>query len=160
MNEPTAYGRPAGHETAAVEVHRPTPITPTHTVPLAPAHPLMQPGTIPAVASVVLPDGRVVTGYAVAPVQPEPVAAKPVVSRAAVNVALGGVGFLAVCGGLLLLTTFITALTALITQLITLAAVVFGGWIAVQIFGGRGHGEGGTTVNIRKAVIKRNKFYG
>ncbi|MGW0866826.1 hypothetical protein [Streptomyces sp. NPDC002611] len=151
MNEPTAYGRPAGHETAAVEVHRP--------IPLAPAHPLMQPGTVPAVASVLLPDGRVVTGYAVAPVQPEPVVAKPVVSRAAVNVALGGVGVLAVCGGLLLLTTFITALTALITQLITLAAVVFGGWVAVQVFRASGH-RGGTTVNIRKAVIKRNKFYG
>ena len=61
------------------------------------------------------------------------------------NVALGGIGFLAVCGGLLLLTTFIAALTALITQLITLAAVIFGGWIAVQIFsatgGGRDHGQ-------------------
>ncbi|MBO7935832.1 hypothetical protein JTP77_007685 [Streptomyces sp. S9] len=155
MNEPTPYGRTTGHETTAVQVHTPTPLAPAHTAPLVP----MQPGTIPAVASVVLPDGRVVTGYAVAPAQPEPVAVKPVVSRAAVNVALGGVGFLAVCGGLLLLTTFITALTALITQLITLAAVVFGGWVAVQIFSGRGHGEGGTTVNIRKAVIKRNKFY-
>ncbi|MFE1444376.1 hypothetical protein [Streptomyces sp. NPDC058739] len=143
----------------APEVHQPTPITPTvapFTAPLVP----MQPGHVPAVASVVLPDGRVVTGYAIEPAKPEPVAAKPVVSRAAVNVALGGVGFLAVCGGLLLLTTFITALTALVTQLITLAAVIFGGWVAVQIFSGRGHGEGGTTVNIRKAVIKRNKFYG
>ncbi|WP_432033498.1 hypothetical protein [Streptomyces antibioticus] len=142
----------------APEVHHPTPITPAapYAAPLVP----VQPHGVPAVASVVLPDGRVVTGYAVAPAQPEPVVAKPVLSRAAVNVALGGVGFLAVCGGLLLLTTFITALTALITQFITLAAVVFGGWIAVQIFGGRGHGEGGTTVNIRKAVIKRNKFYG
>ncbi|MFE0455358.1 hypothetical protein ACFW2D_29650 [Streptomyces sp. NPDC058914] len=159
MNEPTTYGRPAGCETAAVEVHRPTPITPTHTVPLAPAHSLMQPSTIPAVASVVLPDGRVVTGYAVAPVQPEPVAAKPAVSRAAVNIALGGVGFLAVCGGLLMLTAFITALTALVTQLVILAAVVFGGWIAVQVFSASSH-RGGTTVNIRKAVIKRNRFYG
>ncbi|MGW2044140.1 hypothetical protein ACWCPF_03105 [Streptomyces sp. NPDC001858] len=155
MNEPTLYGRTSGHDTAAVEVHRPTPLAPAHTVPLVP----VQPGGIPTVASVVLPDGRVVTGYAMNPVQPEPVAAKPAVSRAAVNVALGGVGFLAVCGGLLLLTAFITALTALVTQLVILAAVVFGGWVAVQIFGGRGHG-GGTTVNIRKAVIKRNKFYG
>jgi hypothetical protein len=119
----------------------------------------MQPGTVPAVASIVLPDGRVVTGYAIDPVRPEPVAAPPAVSRTAVNVALGGVGFLAVCGGLLLLTTFITALTALITQLITLAAVIFGGWIAVQIFSASGH-KGGTTINARKAVIKRNKFYG
>ncbi|WP_369169201.1 hypothetical protein AB5J49_15400 [Streptomyces sp. R28] len=141
---------------AAVEVHHPQPVV-THP-PAAPLVPV-QPGTVPAVASVVLPDGRVVTGYAIEPAKPEPVAAKPPVSRAAVNVALGGVGFLAVCGGLLLLTTFITALTALITQLITLAAVIFGGWIAVQVFSASGH-RGGTTVTIRKAVIKRNKFYG
>jgi hypothetical protein len=119
----------------------------------------VQPGTVPAVASIVLPDGRIVTGYAINPTQPEPVAAKPAVSRTAVNVALGGVGFLTVCGGLLLLTSFIAALTAFITQLITLAAVIFGGWIAVQVLGASGH-QGGTTVNIRKAVIKRNKFYG
>ncbi|MFF0448245.1 hypothetical protein ACFYT4_17865 [Streptomyces sp. NPDC004609] len=155
MNEPTAYGRPAGHETAAVEVHTPTPIAPAYIAPLMP----VQPGTIPAVASVVLPDGRVVTGYAIEPAKPEPVVAKPAVSRAAVNIGLGGVGFLAVCGGLLMLTAFITALTALVTQLVILAAVVFGGWIAVQVFSASGHG-GGTTVNIRKAVIKRNKFYG
>ncbi|MDX2650722.1 hypothetical protein [Streptomyces scabiei] len=139
----------------AVEVHHPTPITPAAPAPLVP----VQPGTVPAVASVVLPDGRVVTGYAIDHARPEPVAAKPAVSRAAVNVALGGIGFAAVCGGLLILTTFITALTALITQLITLAAVIFGGWIAVQVFSAGGD-KGGTTVNIRKAVIKRNKFYG
>ncbi|KMS73579.1 membrane protein [Streptomyces viridochromogenes] len=142
----------------AVEIHHPQPLT-AH-LPAAPLVPL-QPGAVPAVASVVLPDGRVVTGYAIEPSKPEPVAAKPPVSRAAVNVALGGVGFLAVCGGLLLLTTFITALTALITQLITLAAVIFGGWIAVQVFGATGHrSRGGTTVNIRKAVIKRSHFHG
>lgn len=155
MNEPTAYGRPAGHETAAVEVHTPTPLAPAHTAPLVP----VQPGAIPAVATVVLPDGRVVTGYAIEPAKPEPVAAKPAVSRTAVNIALGGVGFLAVCGGLLMLTAFITALTALVTQLVILAAVIFGGWIAVQVFSASGH-RSGTTVNIRKAVIKRNKFYG
>ncbi|OXS33940.1 hypothetical protein [Streptomyces sp. XY006] len=141
----------------AVEVHQPTPLPPAVTVS-APVVPV-QPDSVPAVASVVLPDGRVVTGYAINPAQPEPVVAKPPVSRTAVNVALGGVGFLAVCGGLLLLTTFITALTALITQLITLAAVVFGGWIAVQVFGASGH-KGGNTFNIRKAVFKRNHFNG
>ncbi|WP_202529022.1 hypothetical protein [Streptomyces sp. SID486] len=127
---------------------------------MRPAAPVpVQPHTVPSVASVVLPDGRIVTGYAVDHVQPEPVASKPVVFRAAVNIALGGVGFLAVCGGLLLLTTFIAALTALITQLITLAAVLFGGFIVVQVLtaGSRG---GGTTMNIRKAVIKRNHFHG
>ncbi|MFD7932931.1 hypothetical protein ACFV4T_00060 [Streptomyces sp. NPDC059755] len=140
----------------AVSVYQPTPLASAVVQP-APLMPV-QPHAVPAVASIVLPDGRIVTGYAVTPMQPEPVAAKPAVSRAAVNVALGGVGFLAVCGGLLLLTTFITALTALITQLIILAAVIFGGWIAVQIFSGNRHGAG-TTVNIRKAVIKRNRFY-
>jgi hypothetical protein len=148
-----------GHAPAerAVEVHHPTPITPAAVTP-APIIPV-QPGAVPSVASVVLPDGRVVTGYAIEPTKPEPVAPKPPVSRAAVNVALGGVGFLAVCGGLLLLTTFITALTALITQLITLAAVIFGGWIAVQIFSASSH-KGGNTFNIRKAVFKRNHFNG
>ncbi|WP_134653466.1 hypothetical protein [Streptomyces sp. H23] len=141
----------------AVEVHQPTPLPPAVPAP-APVVPV-QPGTVPAVASIVLPDGRVVTGYAINPAQPEPVGVKPAVSRTAVNVALGGAGFLAVCGGLVLLTSFIAALTAFITQLIILAAVILGGWIAVQIFSTRGH-QGGTTVNIRKAVIKRNHFHG
>lgn len=140
----------------AVEVHQPTPITPA--VPLAAPIVAVQPGSVPTVASIVLPDGRVVTGYAIEPVKPEPVTAKPAVSRAAVNVALGGVGFLAVCGGLLMLTTFITALTALITQLITLAAVLFGGFIALQILTAKSH-KTGTTVNIRKAIFKRNHFH-
>ncbi|CAM5474352.1 hypothetical protein [Streptomyces canus] len=142
----------------AVEVHHPTPIPPPAVIAPAPIA-AVQPDHVPAVASIVLPDGRVVTGYAINPVQPDPVAAKPPVSRAAVNVAIGGVGFLAVCGGLLLLTSFIAALTAFITQLITLAAVIFGGWIAVQVFSVSGH-RGGTTVNIRKAVIKRSHFRG
>ncbi|MFF4756095.1 hypothetical protein [Streptomyces sp. NPDC001270] len=145
--------------TGVVEVHQPTPITPA--VPVtAPVVPV-QPDTVPTVASVVLPDGRIVTGYAIPTAQPEPVTAKPAVSHAAVNVALGGVGFLAVCGGLLLLTSFIAALTALITQLIILAAVIFGGWIAVQVFTARGHHDhAGTTVTIRKAIFKRNHFHG
>ncbi|GGP40767.1 hypothetical protein GCM10010287_11220 [Streptomyces variabilis] len=140
----------------AVEVHQPTPLPPpaVHPAPVVP----VQPNTVPAVASVVLPDGRVVTGYAIDAVRPEPATAKPAVSRAAVNVALGGVGFLAVCGGLLLLTSFIAALTAFIGQLIILAAVIFGGWIAIQVLSGSGH-QGGTTVNIRRAVIKRNHFH-
>ncbi|BBJ43401.1 hypothetical protein SSPO_061190 [Streptomyces antimycoticus] len=151
MTEPTEY-----HPPAAVEVHHPAPMPPAHTAPIVP----VQPGSVPAVTSIVLPDGRVITGYAIEPAKPEPVAAKSVVSRAAVNIALGGVGFAAICGGLLLLTTFIGALAALIHQLIILAAVIFGGWIAVQVLGaGRGR-SGGTTVNIRKAVIKRNRFYG
>lgn len=142
----------------AIEVHHPAPLPPAVAAPAMPVV-AMQPGSVPAVASIVLPDGRVVTGYAINPAHPEPVAAKPAVSRTAVNVALGGVGFLAVSGGLLLLTSFIAALTAFIGQLVILAAVIFGGWIAVQVFGRSGH-RGGTTVNIRKAVIKRNHFHG
>ncbi|MFC7309457.1 hypothetical protein ACFQVC_35260 [Streptomyces monticola] len=138
--------------TRAPNVHQPMPVNVVPAAPPAPA----QPRTVAAVQSVVLPDGRVVTGYAIEPHKTEPVAAKPPVSRTAVNIALGGVGFAAVCGGLLLLTTFITALAALVQQLIILAAVIFGGWIAVQVFG---HGDSGTTVNIRKAIFKRNHFH-
>ncbi|AQW52309.1 hypothetical protein ACIQPP_41885 [Streptomyces violaceusniger] len=139
----------------AVEIHHPQPMT-VHpaAAPLVP----VQPGTAAQVQSVVLPDGRVITGYAIEPVKPEPVTAKPVISRTAVNIALGGIGFAAVCGGLFLLTAFIAALTAFIAQLIILAAVIFGGWIAVQIFSAN-RSSHGTTVNIRKAVIKRNHFH-
>ncbi|MEV5642261.1 hypothetical protein AB0L67_19130 [Streptomyces flaveolus] len=153
MNEPLR--RPAAYDTAGVEVHQPVPLVPAPTAPLAP----VQPGGVPSVASVVLPDGRVVTGYAITPAQPDPVTHKSAVSRTAVNIALGGVGFLAVCGGLFLLAAFITALTALVTQLVILAAVLFGGWTAAQVFSARGH-RGGTTVNIRKATFKRNHFHG
>ncbi|MFG2326631.1 hypothetical protein [Streptomyces sp. NPDC048568] len=156
MNYPTIHHWNAAHETTAVQVHTPTRITSAPaTTPVVP----MQPGQVPAVASIVLPDGRVVTGYALNHAQQEPDTVKPAVSRTAVNVALGGAGFLAVCGGLILLTSFIAALTAFITQLVILAAVIFGGWIAVHLFSRGGH-QGGTTVNIRRAVIKRNKFYG
>ncbi|MCI0386529.1 hypothetical protein [Streptomyces sp. CNQ085] len=153
------YPDPVQHRPAerAVTAYRPTPIPPVVVQP-APIVPV-QPGTVPAVASIVLPDGRIVTGYAIDHPQPTLVTAKPAVSRTAVNVALGGVGFLAVCGGLLLLTSFIAALTAFIGQLIILAAVIFGGWIAVQILGAGG-GKGGATVNIRRAVFKRNHFHG
>ncbi|MEV5802588.1 hypothetical protein [Streptomyces collinus] len=154
MHPDPTRSAPAGR---AVDLHQPTPITPAAVIP-APLTPT-QPQAVPTVASIVLPDGRIVTGYAVSALQPEPLAAKPPVSRTAVNLALGGVGFLAVCVGLLLLTTFITALTALITQLIILAAVIFGGWIAVQVFSTSSH-KGGTTVHIRRAVFKRNHFRG
>jgi predicted lipid-binding transport protein (Tim44 family) len=140
---------------AAVEIHHPQPIT-LHppTAPLVP----IQPGPLPAVQS---PDGRIITGYALTPTPaPAPIEPRPAVSRTAVNIALGGIGFGAVCGGLVLLTTFIAALAAFIHQLIILAAVIFGGWIAVQVFSAGGHHGGGTTVNIRKAVIKRNHFHG
>ncbi|MDT0411396.1 MULTISPECIES: hypothetical protein [Streptomyces] len=139
--------------TGAVEVHQPTPLNPAP-VPL----PIVPMGTAAEVTTIVLPDGRTLTGYTVPAAQPAPLAAKPPVSRAAVNIALGGIGFAAVCGGLFLLTAFITALTAFITQLVILAAVIFGGWIAVQVFGHRDRGAG-TTVNIRKATFKRNHFH-
>ncbi|WP_055699198.1 hypothetical protein [Streptomyces silaceus] len=138
----------------AVTVHHPTPIVPLQAAPLVPAQ---ANGHVAAVQSIVLPDGRVVTGYAIEPAKPEPATVKPAVSRTAVNIALGGIGFGAICGGLLLLTTFITALAALVQQLIILAAVIFGGFIAAQVLG---HGRGGNTFNIRKAVFKRNHFHG
>ncbi|CAL9474083.1 hypothetical protein [Streptomyces sp. enrichment culture] len=143
----TATGR-------AAEAHH---LAPLPTVNPASAVPV-QPDSLPTTASILLPDGRIVTGYAVESTKPDSVAAKPPVSRTAVNIALGGVGFLAACGGLFLLTAFITALTALITQLIILAAVLFGGWLAVQVCSASGH-RSGTTVNIHKAVIKRNHFH-
>lgn len=59
----------------------------------------------------------------------------------------------------MLLTTFIAALAALVHQLIILAAVIFGGWIAAQVLRSD-KGDRGTTVNIRKAVFKRNHFHG
>jgi hypothetical protein len=152
------YPEHTGHPPAdrAVTIHQPQPFAPVQAAPLVP----MQPAGVPAVASIVLPDGRVVTGYAIEPAKPEPVDAKPAVSRAAVNIALGGIGFAAFCGGLALLTAFVAALAAFIHQLIILAAVIFGGWVAVQVFSASGHRGGGTTVNIRKAVIKRSHFHG
>ncbi|MEF9905201.1 hypothetical protein [Streptomyces sp. P9-A2] len=52
---------------------------------------------------------------------------------------------------------------AFITQLIILAAaaaaVVVVGWIAVQVLGLGGR-KGGTTANVRKAVLQRNHFHG
>ncbi|MGW1799014.1 hypothetical protein ACWCQN_24355 [Streptomyces sp. NPDC001984] len=147
------------------EIHTPQPIVHIAQAPLAAtqyaAPVVVHQGAPAAVQSVLLPDGRVVTGYAITqPPAPAAPVAQPTarVSPVAVNVALGGVGFLAVCGGLLLLTSFIAALAALIQQLIILAAVIFGGFIALQVFGHRG-GDG-TTVNIRKAVFKRNHFHG
>lgn len=137
-----------------IEVHRPIPMEPApQTAPLA--VPLPPHAGAPAVQSVQLPDGRIVTGYTLA-APPEPARDAPATNRTAINLALGGVGFAAVCGGLVLLTGFIAALAAFIHQLVILAVVIFGGWVAVQVLGS----NGGTTVNIRKAVIKRNHFHG
>lgn len=133
----------------AVTIYQPAPIT---SIPAAPV--------VPAVQSVQLPDGRIVTGYALAPQAPAALpVARPAVSRTAVNLALGGVGFAAVCGGLLVLTSFIAALAAFVHQLIILAAVIFGGAVAVRVLG-PGHGTGGTVVNIGRAIFKRNHFHG
>ncbi|WP_037574695.1 hypothetical protein [Phaeacidiphilus oryzae] len=159
MNRPTPFnGRPE----TAIQVHHPIPLTPT-AAPLT-----VVPGAIPDVQSVQLPDGRIVTGYTLTPPPATSASApvaeqqRPAASRLAVNLALGGVGFAAVCGGLALLTTFIVALTALIEHLIILAAILFGGFVIAQILAhtGRDHGREGTTVNIGKAVFKRNHFHG
>ncbi|MGW2325697.1 hypothetical protein ACWC5C_08025 [Streptomyces sp. NPDC001700] len=141
---------------ATVEVHHPQPIPPPPTAaPLMP----VQPGPAPAVQTIQLPDGRIVTGYTLTPTL-APAEARPAVSRTAVNIALGGIGFGAVCGGLFLLTTFIAALAAFVQQLVIFAAVIFGGFIAMQVLGTSRGRSGGTTVHIRKAVIKRNHFRG
>ncbi|MCB5177801.1 hypothetical protein [Streptomyces antimicrobicus] len=137
-------------------VHHPVPLT-------LPAPPLVahQPHALPEVQTVQLPDGRLITGYALTPAKPpEPHRERIGVNPAAMNIALAGLGFAAACGGLFLLTMFITALAALVQQLVLLAAVIFGGFIAVQGLGTRPErGHARTTVNIRRAVIKRNHFH-
>ncbi|MGW7138788.1 hypothetical protein [Streptomyces xanthophaeus] len=136
---------------------------PHHPVPLTPAYPpapAQQPQLLPEVQTIQLPDGRIITGYTVATAKaPEPIADRPAISPLAVNLALGGVGFAAACGGLMLLTTFVAALAALIQQLVILAAVIFGGFIAVQVLGSNHSRTGGTVVNIGRAVFKRNHFH-
>ncbi|MFD9334258.1 hypothetical protein ACFWBF_07530 [Streptomyces sp. NPDC060028] len=145
---------PARWETT--ETHRP--------IPLAPAYPALavhQPHALPDIQTIQLPDGRIITGYVIAPAKaPEPLAERPAINPLAVNIALGGIGFAAACGGLMLLTTFIAAVAALIGQLIILAAVIFGGFIATQVLGNNHGRMGGTVVNIRRAVFKRNHFHG
>lgn len=157
-SNPPDRGRAA--DASGIEVHRPTPVEPaspaSHTAPLAAPLPC-HPGTS-TVQTVQLPDGRIVTGYALA-TPPEPDRGAPAVNRTAINLALGGIGFAGVCGGLVLLTGFIATLAAFIHQLVILAAVIFGGWVTVQVLGS-GSGRSRTTVNIRKAVIKRNHFHG
>lgn len=137
------------------ETHHPVPFTPA---PLAVHHP----HAVPDIQTIQLPDGRIITGYAIAPTKaPEPIPERPAINPLAVNIALGGIGFAAACGGLMLLTTFIAAVAALIQQLVILAAVIFGGFIATQVLGtNHGRGRGETVVNIRRAVFKRNNFRG
>ncbi|WP_405790636.1 hypothetical protein OG753_28250 [Streptomyces sp. NBC_00029] len=144
---------PACWETT--EPHHPVPLTPA---PLAVHHP----HAVPDIQTIQLPDGRIITGYAIAPTKaPEPVPERPAINPLAVNIALGGIGFAAACGGLMLLTTFIAAVAALLQQLVILAAVIFGGFIATQVLGtNHGRGRGETVVNIRRAVFKRNNFRG
>ncbi|WP_405700489.1 hypothetical protein [Streptomyces sp. NBC_00069] len=142
---------PARWETT--KTHHPVPLPPAPLVPVQQPH-------LPDAQTIQLPDGRLITGYAIAPTKaPEPIPQRPAINPLAVNIALGGLGFAAACGGLMLLTTFIAALAAFIHQLITLAAVIFGGFIATQVLG-TNRGTGGTVVNIRRAVFKRNNFRG
>ncbi|WP_404960401.1 hypothetical protein [Streptomyces sp. 147326] len=136
-------------------VHNPIPLT----QPTAPVVPF-QPPSLPDVQTVQLPDGRLITGYALTPVkEPEPHRPRPAISPLAVNIALGGIGFATACGGLMLLTTFIAAVAALIQQLVILSAVVSGGFIAIQVLGTHHGRDRGTVVNIRRAVFKRNNFH-
>ncbi|MYT19981.1 hypothetical protein GTW69_06700 [Streptomyces sp. SID7760] len=146
---------PARWETTE-DIYRPVPLNPGY-----PPVPAAQPNPLPDVQTIQLPDGRIITGYAITPAKaPEPVRDRPAINPLAVNIALGGIGFAAACGGLMLLTTFIAAVAALIQQLVILAAVIFGGFIAVQVLGNNSGRDGGTVVNIRRAVFKRNHFHG
>ncbi|MEV7445273.1 hypothetical protein AB0O22_29765 [Streptomyces sp. NPDC091204] len=146
---------PARWETTE-DIYRPVPLTLGY-----PPVPAAQPNPLPDVQTIQLPDGRIITGYAIAPTKaPEPVWDRPAVNPLAVNIALGGIGFAAACSGLMLLTTFIAAVAALVQQLIILAAVIFGGFIAVQVLGNNPGRVRGTVVNIRRAVFKRNHFRG
>lgn len=149
MSHPLPDRRP---DVAPVHYPVPLPTEQPHAAPLVP-----RADASPAVAEVLLPDGRVVTGYALTPAQPQAPAPAAPASPLAKNLALSGLGIAAVCGGLVLLTGFITALAQLVWNLVILAAVLLGIYAAVQIFGGSG---GGTTVNARKAVFKNNRFYG
>ncbi|WP_406084973.1 hypothetical protein [Streptomyces virginiae] len=144
---------PARWETT--ETHHPVLFAPA---PLAVHHP----NAVLDIQTIQLPDGRIITGYAIASAKaPEPVPERLAINPLAVNIALGGIGFAAACGGLMLLTTFIAAVAALIQQLVILAAVIFGGFIAAQVLGtNHGRGKGETVVNIRRAVFKRNNFRG
>ncbi|WP_431959348.1 hypothetical protein [Actinacidiphila sp. bgisy160] len=116
--------------------------------------------------TVLLPNGQTVTGYAqAAPPQPDPaavaVASRSVVSGFLLNFCLAGVGFLAFAAGLHLAAAFVSALADLISQLMLLAAVLFGAFVFVQMataFRSRGGGGNRTNIRIKKAVIKRNKF--
>ncbi|MFJ6794376.1 hypothetical protein [Streptomyces sp. NPDC091268] len=134
-----------------------------HPVPLVPAYPpapAQQPHLLPDIQTIQLPDGRIITGYAVGSAKaPERLAERPAINPLAVHIALGGIGFAAACGGLMLLTTFITAVAALIQQLIVLAVVIFGGFIAAQVLTTNQGRTGGTVVNIRRAVFKRSHFH-
>ncbi|WP_312847828.1 hypothetical protein [Streptomyces sp. WAC06614] len=146
------------NENTPAEVHHPIPLhPPTTAMRLTTVHP----HALPEVQTLQLPDGRLITGYALTPAKaPEPYREPRGINPLGLNIALGGIGLLAAAGGLLLLATFITVLTALVQQLIILAAVIFGGWIAVQALGPRNHrAPHGTTVNIRRAVFKRSHFH-
>lgn len=70
---------PAAATEQAVTIHQPVPLAPVQ--PYAAPLPPLQPDTAATVTSVVLPDGRVVTGYTLTPTPaPLPEQTRPVVS--------------------------------------------------------------------------------
>lgn len=115
----------------AVDLHHPAPITPAsaaYPLPLAPVHP----GVIPAVASVVLPDGHVVTGYTLTPTHPEPApvltpVARPVPAWARTTALLAptvGGGIAAAGLGLSYAAPGLTAMSQLLWPIAALAALI------------------------------------
>ncbi|MEU1307564.1 hypothetical protein ABZ419_01470 [Streptomyces cinnamoneus] len=113
----------------ALDLHCPTPLAPSpaaYTASLQPFHP----GTVPAVTSIVLPDGRVVTGYTLTPPQPEPTpapASSPVPAWARTTALLAptiGGGIAATGIGLSYAAPGLTAMSQLLWPIAALTALI------------------------------------
>lgn len=161
MNQPTA--RPLLQQPA---VYQPQPLAPAQSYPVAPA-----PQGLPGVYTITAPDGSVHHVYgppagAPIPLQNSPLPAaetrRSLVHPLLANLAVGAAALAGIAFGLHLLVGFITALAHLVATLVTLAAVLIGGWVLLRILAAAGTGgsnaKPGTTVNIKKAVFKRNTF--
>ncbi|MCX4590284.1 hypothetical protein OG819_11065 [Streptomyces sp. NBC_01549] len=161
MNEPTAYHRPAGYEPTAVEVHHPTPLapydlaTPVAMDPYAERQPVVW---VPDAYGRMVPMPKHLAPPAVVAPAPRDLTPLPLLDPVAQRLMGAGIG-----GG---------ALSAGagygIGEVINAAAGFSGGaliWIALVVLALRTParaitGGKGSTVNIRKAVIKRSHFHG
>lgn len=130
--------------------------------------------TVPGVYTITAPDGTVRhvygPGAGAAPVLvqntalplAETNATRPAVHPWLANLLVGALALGAVAFALHLLIGFMAALAHLVMTLAVLVAVLVGAFLALQLLTGssRGTGRTGTTVNIKKAVFKRNTFRG